>query len=80
MTIFSLFIFILILMISGMAVDLIAHERKRVMVQNTLDTAVLAAGSLNSGADSAAAITAMVKDYAERFYLVAASAISAEIK
>ena len=66
LSIFTLFIFILVLMISGMAVDLIAHERKRVMVQNTLDTAVLAAGSLAAGADSEAAMTAMVRDYAAK--------------
>jgi Flp pilus assembly protein TadG len=66
LTIFSLFIFILILMIAGMAVDLVQHERKRVAVQNTLDTAVLAAGSLASGTSTNAEITAMVKDYAAK--------------
>lgn len=66
LTVFGLFLFILILMITGMAVDLIAHERQRVLVQNTLDTAVLAAGSLGSGANSDAEITAMVRDYAAK--------------
>lgn len=66
LTIFSLFIFILILMIAGMAVDLVQHERQRVLVQNTLDTAVLAAGSLASGAETEAEMTAMVKDYAAK--------------
>ena len=43
LTIFSLFLFLLILMIAGMSVDLIRHEHGRVAMQNTLDTAVLAA-------------------------------------
>jgi Flp pilus assembly protein TadG len=63
LTIFSLFLFILILMISGLAVDMARHELERVTIQNTLDTAVLAAGSLESGADTEAEITAMVMDY-----------------
>ena len=63
LTIFSLFIFILILMISGMAVDMVRHEHERVAIQNTLDTAVLAAGSLNNGATTEAEMEAMVMDY-----------------
>lgn len=49
LTIFSLFLFILILMIAGTAVDLIRHERERVAMQNTLDTAVLAASGSTQG-------------------------------
>ena len=66
LTIFGLFLFILILMISGTAVDLMLHERTRVKVQNSLDTAVLAAGSLNSGASTDAEIITMVKDYVSK--------------
>lgn len=43
----SLFIFVMILMIAGMAVDLMRHETRRVAMQNTLDTAILAASSLS---------------------------------
>ena len=63
LTIFSLFMFILILMIAGLAVDMARHEMERVTIQNTLDTAVLAAGSLESGANTEAEMTAMVMDY-----------------
>ena len=47
LTIFALFMFILILFISGMAVDMIRHENDRVAMQNALDSAVLAATSIN---------------------------------
>ena len=63
LTIFSLFMFILILMVTGLAVDMARHENERVRLQNTLDTAVLAAGSLESGADTEAEMEAMVLDY-----------------
>lgn len=59
LTIFSLFMFILILMIAGTAVDLVRHERERVAMQNTLDTAVLAASGVSQNLDA----TAVVKDY-----------------
>lgn len=51
MTIFGLFIFLIILMIAGMAVDLMRYERQRVHLQNTADRAVLAAGSLRQPND-----------------------------
>ncbi|WP_413719588.1 pilus assembly protein TadG-related protein [Silicimonas sp. MF1-12-2] len=63
LTIFSLFMFILILMVTGLAVDMARHENERVRLQNTLDTAVLAAGSLESGAETEAEMEAMVLDY-----------------
>lgn len=66
LTIFSLFIFILILLMSGMAVDMARHEHERVAVQNTLDTAILAAGSLESGANSEAEMEAIVLDYVSK--------------
>ena len=46
LTIFSLFMFILILFISGMAVDMVRHEKERVALQNAIDTAVVAASSM----------------------------------
>lgn len=49
LTIFSLFLFVILLMISGMAVDMIRQERARVAMQNTLDTAVLAASGVSQG-------------------------------
>lgn len=63
LTIFSMFLFILLLMICGMAVDMAVHERQRVRVQNTIDTAVLATGSLTSTAATNAEVTAVVRDY-----------------
>ena len=63
LVIFSLFIFLLILMMSGMAVDLVRQERERVKIQNTLDTAVVAASSLTQGLESKAEVEALVKDH-----------------
>lgn len=62
LTIFSLFLFILILMIAGTAVDLIRHERQRVAMQNTLDTAVLAASSVSQNEDP----RDVVREYVEK--------------
>lgn len=44
---FALFIFILMLLIGGMAVDFMRFETTRTKIQNTVDRAVLAAASLN---------------------------------
>ena len=52
LTIFALFIFVLILMISGMAVDLMQHETRRVKMQNALDSAVLAAAAESQERDA----------------------------
>ncbi len=43
MTIFTLIIFIIMIMVGGIAVDLMKFESERVTLQNTLDRAVLAA-------------------------------------
>ncbi|SLN55875.1 von Willebrand factor type A domain protein [Pseudoruegeria aquimaris] len=43
LTIFALFIFIMMILIGGIAVDLMKFESERVTLQNTLDRAVLAA-------------------------------------
>ena len=45
--IFGLMLFILMLMIGGLAVDLMRHENTRTRLQNTLDRSVLAAAALN---------------------------------
>ncbi len=66
LTIFGLFIFILLLMMSGMAVDLVRQERARVAIQNTIDTAVVAASSLTQEAQSKAEVEALVKSYMEK--------------
>ena len=58
-TIFSLIIFVLILMCAGMAVDMMRYERERTGLQNAMDSGVIAASSLNQGADP----TLLVKDY-----------------
>lgn len=59
LTIFSLFIFILLVMIAGMAVDMVRLENERVSMQNTIDSAILSASSLTQDKDA----EAMVKDY-----------------
>lgn len=61
--IFGLFVFLMLLMIAGLGVDLMRFEHQRVGVQNTLDTAVVAATRLNQDADTDAEVTALVKDY-----------------
>ncbi|NNL73079.1 MAG: Tad domain-containing protein [Silicimonas sp.] len=55
-TIFSLFLFIMLLMIAGMAVDMVRLEQQRTGIQNTIDSAVLAASSLTQNLDSEALI------------------------
>ena len=63
LTIFSLFLFILILFISGMAVDLMRYESERTALQNSIDTAVVAASSLTQNAGTEEEVIALVKDY-----------------
>jgi len=57
--IFSLFMFILTLLIAGMAVDLMRAETQRARLQNTLDRAVLAGASLEQTLDG----EEVVRDY-----------------
>lgn len=59
LSIFALFLFVLILMIAGMAVDLMQHETRRVKLQTTLDAAVLAAASDTQTQDP----EIVIKDY-----------------
>jgi len=49
--IFSLYIFVVMLMVGGLAVDLMRFESERKHLQSTLDTAVLAAADLKQVAD-----------------------------
>ncbi|MEM6825579.1 MAG: Tad domain-containing protein [Pseudomonadota bacterium] len=51
MTALSLFIFLTMLFILGMAVDLMRYETRRTALQNSLDSAVLAASNLNIGSE-----------------------------
>ena len=60
--IFSLFLLIMMLMISGMAVDLMRVETERARLQSTLDRAVLAGASLEQTLDS----KEVVLDYFEK--------------
>lgn len=62
--IFSLFIFILMIMIGGLAIDLMRYENLRTKMQNTVDRAVLAASDL----DLADSLTAkqVVDDYLDK--------------
>lgn len=63
--IFSLFLFILMVLIGGMAVDLMRFETRRVELQGTLDTATLAATNLKQTVDS----ETLVRDFmAKRGY------------
>ncbi len=59
MIVFTLFIFVLMLLVGGMAVDLMRFETKRAKLQNSLDSATLAAANMNSTANP----TQLVKDF-----------------
>ncbi len=60
--VFGLFIFVIMLMIGGMAVDLMRYEAQRTRLQSTLDRAVLAAASL----DQPLSPEAVVADYFDK--------------
>lgn len=62
MMVLGLIFFILILMVSGVALDLIRHEQKRVQIQSVSDRAVLAAASMTQTRD----IEEVVRDYFAR--------------
>ena len=57
--IFSLFLFIVMLMFGGIAVDLMLYENRRTHIQNSTDRAVLAAANLNQTVDP----KTVVQDY-----------------
>jgi len=60
--IFSLFLLIMMMMIAGMAVDLMRAETHRARLQSTLDRSVLAAASLDQALDS----EDVVRDYFQK--------------
>jgi Flp pilus assembly protein TadG len=62
LVLFALFIFILMILVGGMAVDLMRFETRRVHVQNTLDAAVLAAANLDQTLDP----EEVVRDYFDK--------------
>ena len=60
--IMSLFFLVMMLMVAGLAVDLMRAENQRTRIQSTLDRAVLAASGLDQSLDA----EAVVRDYFER--------------
>lgn len=59
LTVFGIYIAVLIMMLGGIAVDVMRSEQVRIAVQNVEDTAVLAATNLNQTLDA----ESVVKDY-----------------
>lgn len=51
MTVMALFIFMCVILVGGMAVDMMAYHRDRAKLQMTLDNSVLAAASLSQSMD-----------------------------
>lgn len=60
--ILSLFLFVVMLMVSGLAIDFMRAETERVRLQSTLDRAILSASSMEQTLDS----ETVVRDYFER--------------
>ena len=60
--IFSLFLFIGILFMGGMAVDLMRFETQRVEMQNTIDSAVLAAANIEQTIEA----ETLIRDFADK--------------
>ncbi len=63
LTIFSIFLFVLLLMICGMAVDLIRHEYNRVAIQQTADAAVLSSSRIELDTGD---VEGIVREYFEK--------------
>ncbi|MBT8416507.1 MAG: pilus assembly protein [Silicimonas sp.] len=59
LTIFSFFLFMMMLFIAGMAVDMVHQEKRRVGMQNAVDSAILAASSMSQELDA----TTLVQEY-----------------
>ncbi|WP_226779238.1 pilus assembly protein TadG-related protein [Oceaniglobus trochenteri] len=57
MILFGLYLFMAILLIGGISVDIMRNEFSRLGLQNTVDTAVLAAADLDQTLDPAAVVT-----------------------
>ena len=62
MSIFSVFLFMTILILGGLGIDMMSTELRRMKLQNTLDRAVLAAASLSQDRDP----EEVVRDYFEK--------------
>ncbi|MFT5784939.1 MAG: Flp pilus assembly protein TadG [Ascidiaceihabitans sp.] len=62
MTIFAVFIFLMMLLVAGIGVDLMRNEMERTKLQNTIDRAVLAAADLDQTFDP----QAVVNDYFDK--------------
>ncbi|WP_187429598.1 hypothetical protein ROLI_024990 [Roseobacter fucihabitans] len=62
LTLFTIFMMFMLLMVCGIAVDLMRNEMERVKVQNTLDRAILAAADLQQTLDPQVVVT----DYFEK--------------
>ncbi len=60
--IFSLFIFVIMVMVGGMAIDVMRYENLRTTMQNSVDRAVLAAADLDQTVDP----KAVVADYLDK--------------
>ena len=59
---FSLFLFVMMILVGGMAVDVMRFETRRVHMQNTLDSAMLAAAALDQELEP----VSVVRDYFEK--------------
>ena len=66
MVIFTLYLLIAMLIVTGLSIDLARVEIVRTRLQNTLDRAILAASSLDSRADTDAEVKALVNDYFDK--------------
>ncbi|NRB02282.1 MAG: hypothetical protein HRU30_03365 [Rhodobacteraceae bacterium] len=62
MTIFSIYMFLIMIIMGGLGVDLIQNEMERTQLQHTVDRAVLAAADLDQELDP----TAVVNDYFDK--------------
>lgn len=66
LVLFGMFLLLLMLMLGGMAVDLMRYEQRRTALQQTVDRAVLAAASLTQDLDP----EAVVNDYLDKANLL----------
>jgi len=59
---FALYLFLAMILVGGLAVDILRHDYARTRLQNTIDSATLAAADLNQTLDP----TAVVNDYFDK--------------
>ena len=57
MTLFAVFMFLMMILVAGLGVDLMRNEMERTKIQNTIDRAVLAAADLDQTLDPSAVVT-----------------------